>query len=141
MSFQNFPRLNASTITFNSGINISSILEVPSVKVSTLLITDSSVPGSTYTLSISSSLLKFNNSPLVPNIKSGTSLTPIESLEDNRYSSTIVFTTPYSLAPIVLISLTDTTLTNNIMTSSITSSIFTAVSGAPVNFNWISIGT
>jgi hypothetical protein len=27
------------------------------------------------------------------------------------------------------------------MTSSITSSIFVAVSGAPVNFNWISIGT
>ena len=141
MSFQNFPRLNASTITFNSGINISSILETPSVKVSTLLITDSSVPGSTYTLSISSSLLKFNNSPLVPNIKSGTSLTPIESLEDNLYSSTIVFTDPYSIAPIVLISLTDTDLTSNIMTSSITSSIFIAVSGAPVNFNWISIGT
>jgi hypothetical protein len=141
MSFQNFPRLNASTLTFNSGINISSILEVPSVKVSTLLITDSSVPGSTYTLSISSSLLKFNESPLVPNIKSGTSLTPAESVENNLYSSTIVFTSPYSVAPIVLISLTDTALTSNIMTSSITSSIFVAVSGAPVNFNWISIGT
>jgi len=141
MSFQNFPRLNASTLTFNSGINISSILEVPSVKVSTLLITDSSVPGSTYTLSISSSLLKFNESPLVPNIKSGTSLTPAESVENNLYSSTIVFTSPYSVAPIVLISLTDTDLTSNIMTSSITSSIFVAVSGAPVNFNWISIGT
>ena len=141
MSFQNFPRLNASTLTFNSGINISSILEVPSVKVSTLLITDSSVPGSTYTLSISSSLLKFNESPLVPNIKSGTSLTPAESVENNLYSSTIVFTSPYSIAPIVLISLTDTDLTSNIMTSSITSSIFVAVSGAPVNFNWISIGT
>jgi len=141
MSFQNFPRLNASTLTFNSGINISSILEVPSVKVSTLLITDSSVPGSTYTLSISSSLLKFNESPLVPNIKSGTSLTPAGSVENNLYSSTIVFTSPYSVAPIVLISLTDTALTSNIMTSSITSSIFVAVSGAPVNFNWISIGT
>lgn len=141
MSFQNFPRLNASTLTFNSGINISSILEVPSVKVSTLLIKDSSVPGSTYTLSISSSLLKFNESPLVPNIKSGTSLTPAESVENNLYSSTIVFTSPYSIAPIVLISLTDTDLTSNIMTSSITSSIFVAVSGAPVNFNWISIGT
>lgn len=141
MSFQNFPRLNASTLTFNSGINISSILEVPSVKVSTLLIKDSSVPGSTYTLSISSSLLKFNESPLVPNIKSGTSLTPAGSVENNLYSSTIVFTSPYSVAPIVLISLTDTSLTSNIMTSSITSSIFVAVSGAPVNFNWISIGT
>lgn len=141
MSFQNFPRLNASTLTFNSGINISSILEVPSVKVSTLLIKDSSVPGSTYTLSISSSLLKFNESPLVPNIKSGTSLTPAGSVQNNLYSSTIVFTSPYSVAPIVLISLTDTSLTSNIMTSSITSSIFVAVSGAPVNFNWISIGT